>query len=151
MDILKHVKVKNAKHFWNLTRTAAILSLLCTLVLIAACASPRNVRVAPLFADDPYWQRITPKPTTAILVTEGGLLRKYRPIARIFVDSVGDDRTISINSMREEGGRIGADAIIQITTSTQYEGQNVNAYNGQNLGPRIRHTLEGLAVIYTVD
>jgi hypothetical protein len=108
----------------------------------------RHVRVAPLFADDPYWARVAPKPETAVLVTEGDLQRKYRPIARIFVDSVGTDKSLSFARMKEEGARIGADAVIQIKVSLQYEGQNVNLYTGQNLGPRNRHTLEGLAVIY---
>lgn len=107
-----------------------------------------HVRIAPVFADDSYWARVAPKDGSTVLVTEGDLQRKYRPIARIFVDSVGRDKNISFVRMREEGAKIGADAVIQIKVSTQYEGQNVNLYTGQNLGPRNRHTLEGLAVIY---
>jgi uncharacterized protein YbjQ (UPF0145 family) len=50
--------------------------------------------------------------------------------------------------MREEGAKVGADAVIRVRVASQYEGQNVNLYTGQNYGPRNRHTLEGLAVIY---
>jgi hypothetical protein len=126
----------------------ALLSVLCALVFLAACAAQRHVRVAPLFADDPYWARVAPKDESAVLVTEGDLQRKYRPIARIFVDSVGRDKSLSFARMKEEGAKIGADAVIQIKVSTQYEGQVVNLYSGQNYGPRNRHTLEGLAVVF---
>jgi len=129
-------------------RTIAMLFVLCSLGLLVACVAQRHVRVAPLFADDPYWARVAPKPETAVLVTEGDLQRKYRTIARIFVDSVGRDKSFSFSKMKEEGAKIGADAVIQIKVSTQHEGQNVDIYTGQNYGPRNRHTLEGLAVIY---
>ena len=128
-----------------MNRTTSILALLCALVFFAACAAQRHVRVAPLFADDPYWTRITPKLESTVLVTEGDLRRKYRPIARIFVDSVGIDKSISFARMKEEGARIGA--VIQIKVSSQYEGQNENPYTGQN-GPLNRHTLEGIAVVF---
>ena len=129
-------------------RTIALLAVLSVLAVLAACAAQRHVRVAPLFADDPYWVRVAPKPESAVLVSEGDLQRKHRPIARIFVDSVGTDKSLSFARMKEEGAKIGADAVIQIKVSTQYEGQNVNRSTGQNYGPRNRHTLEGLAVIY---
>ncbi len=61
---------------------------------------------------------------------------------------MGRDKSLSFARMKEEGAKIGADAVIQIKVSTQYEGQNVNLYNGQNYGPRNRHTLEGLAVVF---
>jgi hypothetical protein len=125
-----------------------VISVLCVALLLKGCTAPRHVRIAPLFADDPYWSHVTPKPESAVLVTEGDLKRKYRPIAKIFIDSVGRDINLSFARMRVEGAKIGADAVIQIKVSTQYEGQNVNLYTGQNLGPRVRHTLEGLAVIY---
>jgi hypothetical protein len=112
------------------------------------CVAQRNVRVAPLFADDPYWTQVKPKDEAQVLVTEGDLRRKYRPIARIFVDSVGTEKELTFDRMREEGGKIGADAVIQVKVSTQYEGQNVNLYTGQNFGPRNRHVLEGLAVVF---
>lgn len=126
----------------------AMSAVMCALMLLASCAAHRNVRVAPLFADDAHWTRAAPKAESAVLVTEGDLQRKYRPIARIFVDSVGRDKNLSFARMRQEGAKIGADAVIQIKVSSQYEGQNVNLYSGQNYGPRNRHTLEGLAVIY---
>ncbi len=124
------------------------LRLLCALAFFTSCAAERNVRVAPLYADDPYWSQVTPKPNSAVFVTEGDLKRKYRPIARIIVDSVGGDKSLSFARMKEEGAKIGADAVIQIKVSTQYEGQNVNLYTGQSYGPRNRHTIEGIAVIY---
>ena len=129
-------------------RTITMSALVCALMLLASCAAHRNVRVAPLFADDPYWTQVAPKAESALVVTEGDLQRKYRPIARIFIDSVGWDKNLSFTRMRQEGAKIGADAVIQIKVSSQYEGQNVNRYTGQNYGPRNRHTLEGLAVIY---
>ncbi len=129
-------------------RTGSVVALVCGVALLSGCAAARRVRVAPLFADDPYWAHVAPKDESSVLVTEGDLQRKYRPIARIFVESVGRDKSISFARMREEGAKIGADAVIQIKVSTQYEGQNVNLYTGQDLGPRNRHTLEGLAVVY---
>lgn len=129
-------------------QSIALLSVLCALVFLAACAAPRHARVAPLFADDPYWSRVDPKHESAVLVTEGDLQRRYRPIAKIFVDSVGRDKSLSFARMKKEGAKIGADAVIQIKVSTQYEGQNINTYTGQNYGPRNRHTLEGLAVVF---
>lgn len=128
--------------------TIAIVSVFSALAILAACAAQRHVRVAPLFVDDPYWGQVAQKPESAVLVTEGDLKRKYRPIARIFVDSVGTDQSLSFARMKEEGAKIGADAVIQVKVSTKYEGQDVNLYTGQNYGPRNRHTLEGLAVIY---
>lgn len=125
-----------------------VSAMACTLMLLTACVAHRNVRVAPLFADDTYWTQVVPKAESHVLVTEGDLQRKYRPIARIFVDSVGRDKSLSFARMRQEGAKIGADAVIQVKVSSQYEGQNVNLYTGQNYGPRNRHTLEGLAVIY---
>ncbi len=115
-------------------------ALLCTLVLLTGCVATRHARIAPLYADDPYWTRVMPKPEANVIVTEGGLLRKYRPIARIFVDSVGSDKNISFSRMKAEGAKIGADAVIQIAVSAQYEGENY-----------MRHTLEGLAVIYEAE
>ena len=123
-------------------RTIAMLPMLCALLFLVACVAQRYVRVAPLFADDPYWAKVAPKPESAVLVTEGDLQRKYRPIARIFVDSEGWDKSLSFARTKEEGAKIGADAVIQIKVSVQYEGQD------QNNIPRNRHTLEGLAVIY---
>ena len=122
--------------------------LLFALCLFTACMAERHVRVAPLFADDPYWTKVVPKIDSNVLVTEGDLHRRYRPIARIFVDSAGRDKSVSFNRMKEEGAKIGADAVIKVAVSTQYEGQIVNLYNGQNYGPRNRHTLEGVAVVY---
>jgi uncharacterized protein YbjQ (UPF0145 family) len=129
-------------------RAITMLPALCALLFLGACAAQRHVRVAPLFADDAHWAQVAPKDESAVLVTEGDLQRKYRSIARIFVESVGRDKNLSFARMRQEAAKIGADAVIQIKVSTQYEGQNVNLYTGQNLGPRNRHTLEGLAVVY---
>jgi hypothetical protein len=112
------------------------------------CAVKRQVRVAPMYADDPYWATVVPKPDSAVLVTEGDLQRKYRPIARVFVESVGSDKGRSFSRMREEGAKIGADAVILIKVSSQYEGQNVNTVTGQRMGPRNRHVLQGLAVVF---
>lgn len=125
-----------------------LLIAVFALPLASACAAKRYVRVAPLYADDPYWTHVIPKPDSAVLVTEGDLERKYRPIARVFVESVGTDKNISFSRMREEGAKIGADAVILIKVSSQYEGQNVNAVTGNTTGPRNRHTLEGLAVVF---
>lgn len=124
--------------------------LAASIIFLSGCAASRHVRVAPLFADDPYWTRVVPKPVADVLVTEGDLHRKYRPIARIFVDSTGRKKSISFERMRKEGAKIGADAVIKITVSTQYEGQNIDL-SGRQLGQRNRHTLEGLAVVYEKD
>jgi hypothetical protein len=129
-------------------RIVIVWALACVLMLLVACAAHRNVRIAPLFADDTYWTQVVPKPESVVLVTEGDIRRKYRPIARIFVDSIGRDKNLSFARMRQEGAKIGADAVIQIKVSSQYEGQDVNLYTGQNYGPSNRHILEGLAVIY---
>jgi hypothetical protein len=118
-----------------------------SVLAFASCVATRHVRVAPLFADDPYWSAVVPKGESDVLVTEGDLQRKYHPIARLFVDSTGTDQNISFARMKQEGAKIGADAVIQIKVSSQYEGQNVNLYTHESLGPRNRHTLEGLAVI----
>jgi hypothetical protein len=134
-----------------MNRLIVMLFLLCPLLFLSACMATRHVRVAPFYADDPYWTQVTPKPESAVLVTEGDLQRKYRPIARIFIDSVGRDIDLSFARMQEEGAKIGADAVIQIKISSQYEGQNVNPYTGKNYGPRNRHTLEGIAVIYEMQ
>lgn len=118
------------------------------LPLILGCAAKREVRIAPLYADDPYWTHVIPKADSAVLVTEGDLHQKYTPIARLFVESTGRDKGRSFARLREEAAKIGADAVIQIKVSSQYEGQNVNTVTGQPMGPRNRHTLEGLAVIF---
>lgn len=124
----------------------ALATVLCVLMLSTSCTARRNVRVARLLADDPYWAQALPtKDESTVLVTEGDLQRKYHPIARIFVDSVGWKKEVSFARMRQEGAKIGADAVIRIKVSTQYEGQVWNRYGGR---PRNRHTLEGLAVIY---
>ena len=124
------------------------VALFLALLVLLACSAPRNVRVAPLFADDPYWSSVKPRLPSEVIVTEGDLIRKYRPIARILVDSVGRDRSVTMERIREEAARIGADAVVKITMTTQYEGQAYNLYTGQPLGPRNRHTLEGLAVVF---
>lgn len=126
--------------------TMALASVLCILMFFGSCAARRNVRVARLFADDPYWAQVLPtKDESKVLVTEGDLHRKYHPIAQIFVDSVGWKKELSFARMRQEGAKIGADAVIRIKVSTQFEGQVWNRSGGS---PRNRHTLEGLAVIY---
>ena len=76
-------------------RAITILPPLCALLVFGACAAKRHVRVAPLFADDPYWTQVAPKEESTVLVTEGDLQRNYSPIARIFVDSVGWDKNLS--------------------------------------------------------
>jgi hypothetical protein len=60
-----------------LTRRLVPLLLLCGLA-VAGCAAPRNVRVAPLYADDPYWHKVAQKQAERVLVTEGDLRRKYK-------------------------------------------------------------------------
>ncbi len=127
------------------------LAVICATTLLVGCAAARHVRTAPLFADDQYWERVVPKDKSAVLVTEGDLQRKYRPIAKIYVESVGRDKNISFARMRDEAAKMGADAVIQIMVSNQYEGQDINVVTGQNLGPRNRHTLVGLAVVYAKD
>lgn len=121
----------------------AVLALLYIVALLVGCTAARHVRVAPLFADDPYWGQVAPKDASTVLVTEGNLKRNCRPIARIFVDSVGSDKNISFARMREEGAKIGADAVIQIKVSTQYEGQNVNL-SGRISGLEIATRSKGL-------
>jgi hypothetical protein len=121
--------------------------LLASLTLLASCAAKREVRVAPLFADEPYWTTVVAKPEKDVLVTEGDLQRKYRPIARIFVESVGTNKSVSFERMKKEAAKIGADAVVQIKVTSRYDGQDVN-YKGRDLGPRNRHTLEGLAVVF---
>jgi len=59
--------------------TAAVLVLWGT-VLLVGCAAACHVRIAPVFADDPYWAHVAPKDKFTVLVTEGDLQRKYRPI-----------------------------------------------------------------------
>lgn len=124
---------------------------LAVVVSMLGCVAARHVRVAPLFADDPYWSRAKPRPPSEVIVTEGDLLREYRPIARIIVDSVGSDRSITKERMRKEAARIGADAVIKIGVTTQYEGQDYNLYTGKPLGPVNRHMLEGTAVVFVRD
>lgn len=130
---------------------SSILRLIAVLTMLSflSCASPRNVRVSPLYADDPIWLNRTPKEPINIIVTEGDLKRKYIPFAKITVDSTGRDKERSFDRMRAEAAEIGADAVIKITISSQYEGQSVNLYTGQNYGPRNRHTLEGIAVKFS--
>jgi hypothetical protein len=124
--------------------------LMATFVVLVmvGCAARRNARIAPLYADDPYWQQYVAKAPSEVLVTEGDLRKKYRPIARIFVDSSGTEKSLSFERMGEEGARIGADAVIKIKVSTQYEGQVTNAVTGQDYGGSNRHLLEGTAVIF---
>ncbi len=124
-----------------------ILPVLCALVFLEACTAPRNVRVAPLFADDPYWAHVAPKQESEVFVTEGDLQRKYRPIAKIFVESKGKKLTHSFARMKDEGAKIGADAVIKIKVSSQYMGQTRNPYL-DTTRPINRHTLEGIAVVF---
>ena len=70
------------------------------------------------------------------------------PIARIIVDSVGGDKSITMQRIREEAAKIGADAVLKLTQTTQYEGQRYNTYSGKPMGRVNRHTMEGLAVVY---
>jgi len=90
--------------------------LILMAVALVGCMVPakRHVRVAPLFADDVYWTHVTEKPVSEVMITEGDLKRKYKPIAKIFVDSIGTDPSISFDRMKKEGAKIGADAVIKI-------------------------------------
>ena len=58
------------------------------------------------------------------------------------------DKELSFDRMKVEAAKIGADAVIKVAVSTRYEGQDFNWITGKNLGPRNRHFLEGIAVIY---
>jgi hypothetical protein len=113
------------------------LLLLAMALAFVGCAARRHVRVAPLFVDDAYWSQVTPKKESEVIVTEGDLKRKYKPIATVFVDSIGREPDISFARMKKEGAKIGADAVIKVKVSKQSAGHN-----------RERHFLEGLAVVF---
>jgi len=100
---------------------------------MVSCVAKRNVRVSPIYADDPLWVNKIPVTKKDILVTEGDLIRKYTPFAKITVDSVGSSKEHSFGRMREEAAKIGADAVIKVSVSNQYEGQDVNLFSGQDL------------------
>jgi hypothetical protein len=130
----------------KMKRILVVLLLVC-LVVFVGCAAKRRVRVAPLYADDPYWAQVEKRPIDGIIVTEGDLRRKYTPIAKIFVESVGWKKEISFKRMKRECARIGADAVIKVKVSTQYVGQVENIATGKSFA-RNKHVLEGVAVIY---
>jgi len=121
-------------------------------MLFCGCVASRNVRVARLYADDPIWQTLSPKDPNEVIITEGDLKRKYKPIAKIFIDSVGSKVEISFDRMREEASKIGADAVVNIEVKNQYEGQEeyTNLYTGitYKLGPVRHHYIVGTAVIF---
>ena len=112
-------------------------TLLMAMALGGCLAAKRHVRVAPLFADDVYWTHVTEKPISEVMITEGDLKRKYKPIAKIFVDSIGTDPSISFDRIKKEGAKIGADAVIKIKVTKGAAG-----------GDDERHFLEGIAVLF---
>lgn len=124
-----------------------LLSLFFTLLFLG-CGSGSQVRVAPIFYDDPYWKNYTAKDPSSIIVTEGGLQKKHKQIAKLYYEGHPKRKEEAFTAMGKQAALLGADAVIKITINTQYEGQAVNLFTGQNYGPRNTAYYEGIAVIF---